>query len=1132
MSEHNAETKAAETKAAETKAAIVRIEKLREKEEIAEALDAALGFIETGGRHTQAGPCWNAVFQGERGCLLLDFARAEHPGGKEFAGRIKRVLDRFEDEAFLKKLPAPRELVKARVGLLRAFLLDDENVVDDKSPDAARDRIECALRAAIDAYDDQWKIGSPPENAEYGLVDPLPGVEGLREVFKKIARQRGRTPGLLAVRDTVASLYAPVGAARGPYPRAIATVPTWVLAVANLPEIGGRGTYKEGLLGRLVLERIENGAGAVYPHPQTAGYLSMREDFRQGIADALRCAAGGVRLDFDVRFRLDVRDPQSGLLVGATLEGRSAEVAWACALRALRDGEQLDAYLAVTAQFRRTEGGQLIDDSRWLLQPVENVDYKLLAEELRRKHVEKVLVATGQPELVTLAHSRVPPVEVNDFDAAWDQMSRFRRMTRLACESLAKDAAAGLLKECEGEYIMPSISRLRTEGGRRGPNSEAEPHDPLSNDEIAKVVLGRYATCVRILAPSGLGKSTLLLHCQREIAKVGDGRLPILIKPISDFTWESTSTNLADHPVVVRLARKFNSGHDGFSVAEYRAWLARLIENGEVVWLLDALRQTRSIEGSRAHRVAMVFGLLDALRQTSSMEGLAAFFRTGTGEVTRCPVILIGRPYVAQSGGIADAFSGDWKTLRLEPIDRKRQAQFPSGLVTKLVRPIRVFASVAAILLLCIVLGWRFRSDGQMPVAAALSPTPTADDDNSPTERGALIEDAYRLLEGMGDHPPEQMTAQVVKTIKDCEVANAREHDWELDYVLACLYGAKGNIFFRQMCCVDAEDAWRTCLAYLDGIYQSNPSWATVRSFPEPFRWYRLPIGWQLASVTTGWATARLARDNGKGNGPSEQTRKEVHDRLRKAQNALDQVISDDSHDSRSVKACRLRMCLAYWANDEVIEALAAVNRVIGEEQPPPGHAPPATGISYGICFAIRGALQSLLGKSNEAMASIENASRYVDGQVDFDGVLGTVLLINARNQRDERHEALDKAIANLEDSDKCESCGYALACAIAERSKSLSDEARRETDVTRAAEELIRVIRRLKGFPLEIDIGAVKREPFLFDIVGREDVKRELKAYRWSPSKVQVVDLLDLWHIAVPLKMFKFPRHVNQVQE
>ena len=1096
MSEHHAETKAV----------IERVEKLRAQGRIANALDNALDLIETGGRYSQAEPCWNAVFQGERGCLLLDYARVARPLSTAFAGTIKNVLDRFEDETFLGRLPVPPELVKARVGLLRAFLLDDEDVVNDGNPNAARDHIERALRAAIDAYDDNWRSGRPPENDVYGLVAPLPDVAGLRDAFKKIARQVGRTPGLLAVRDTVASLYAPDVAARGPYPEATATVTTWILAVVELPEMGGRGngpelrrrgTTKDGHLVRLVLERIEKGCGAVYPHPQTAGYLSMGGDFRQGIADALRCASGDVPLDFDVRFRLD------GLPIRATLKGHSAEVAWACALRALRDGEQLDAHLAVTAQFRRTDDGRLIEKDRWMLQPVESVDHKLLAKELRPKQVDKVLVATGQPEVETLLDSRVPLVAVDDFDAAWDHMSRFRRMTRLACESMAAESAAAPRNGCEGEYIRPLISRLGAETETPGPNSAADPYEPLSDDDIAKVVLGRYAPRVRILAPSEPGISTLLSHCQHEIAKARDGRLPILIESICEYSWEATSANVADHPVVLRLARKFNGCLDGVgesvSVAQCQAWLARLIDHGEVVWLLDALRQTNSIGG------------------------LAAFFHTETGEVPRCRVVLVGRRDVAPPG--------DWTTLRLDPSDGTRQEQSPSELVTKRVRLNRVFTSVVAtISLLCILLAWRFRSDGQMP-EAAVSPTPIADDDNSPTELDALIENAHRLLEGpmgpMGDHTPEQMMEQVVKTIKDCEVANAGERDWELDYALARLYYTKGAIFFGQMRRGDAEEASSTCLAYLDGIYRFNPSWATVRSFPEPFRSYRLPIAWQLASVTAEWATARLARDNGKG--PSEQTRKEVHDRLREAQNALDQVISDDS---RSLKACQIRMCLAFWANDEVTEAIAAVNRVIGEEPPPPGHAPPDTGVTYGICFAIRGALQSLLGESNEAMASIENAPRYVDGEVDFDGVLGTVLLINARNQTDECHEALDKAIAKLEHSDQCESCEYALACAIAERSKSLSNEAPREMNVTRAATLLIRVIDRLKGFPLEIDIGAVKRDPFLSDIVGREDVKRELNAYSWSPSRVQAVALLHLWHHAVPLKMFKFPQHVNQVQE
>lgn len=609
----------------------------RQDGKITEAIELALSYIETGAGRRAALMCWLAAFQGHDGCLLLDYARRVG----EFSDKLLPVLDRIGADKFVQQTGEARPLVEARLALLNALL------------EARKKDIVAGVRRAVELCDAQWAYAGMPDNAIAGLEEPLPRSSGWRNQLKAIAAPpHRRTPGLLAVRDTIAHIY-------GKMPAATNKVATWVLLVAK-----SRNGGSHGVVGQLVLERIEPGWGTIYPHPCLSGYVAMDETFREGIAAAIQCALGGGRLlEFDVRFSLradDVGDlplPASGRFTG-----HSAEVAFACALRALIEGEDLDQHAAATAAFVRP----LVDNLGWELDKVEGVEHKLSSELLKRKQIDEVVVASSQRELEWLSSGHIPLIAVGGFEDAWDRLSRFQRLTRLSCERIATEATKALAKSCGGisKYILPSLSRpplrkvddsMMQDDGLNDVADELLPtevdyepgdgYSPLTAKEVLAIVMQRdtLRRRTRILADSAMGKTSFLLYVSKQIAEAQEGRLPILVTHISDLPW-------GDNKQLIKKLSSQLVGHLTSSANRREEWLMRLIERGKVVFLLDALDQTGTIDG------------------------LASFIDSVSANSAACSVLITGRPFVLNSKGAA--FRGDWQTLRLDPFDKRRQRKY------------------------------------------------------------------------------------------------------------------------------------------------------------------------------------------------------------------------------------------------------------------------------------------------------------------------------------------------------------------------------------------------------------------------------------------------------------------------
>ena len=201
---------------------------------------------------------------------------------------------------------------------------------------------------------------------------------------------------------------------------------------------------------------------------------------------------------------------------------------------------------------------------------------------------------------------------------------------------------------------------------RPGDPSQQEPPEvpvPLEDHEITDILNGtlHQHTRTRILAESGLGKSTLFIHAEHVIASRPDDRIPLRVGAgpkentqddlggwtrlplLSAFDWQSKrDTLLAD------LATQL-LGEVIKDEAERSAWIHEAVARHDVVFLLDSLDQTE--------------GRLQ----------LATFFnKDGARD---CPVLLSARPTTRRAQS-ADYAGITWHTLWVDPFDEERIRQF------------------------------------------------------------------------------------------------------------------------------------------------------------------------------------------------------------------------------------------------------------------------------------------------------------------------------------------------------------------------------------------------------------------------------------------------------------------------
>ncbi len=395
-----------------------------------------------------------------------------------------------------------------------------------------------------------------------------------------------------------------------------------------------------GFVARLYLEKIDQGIGAFYPHPWNGFRQKVTRKFQEGLQNGWWAAIGydltrpqfqTKGIDFDIRWWVEVKDANTGKLLDRTLDGRSGEVAVACALRALRQNQQLDSNAAVTAQFATPRSASFHIDH------VGEINKKCLADEIRGlataarvKSVNRIAIHSKQPRDTPddkLGTVRLVPVD--DFEDAYKELSLFEAMTAQVNERLAEEARQTLLKTCnaatESRYIPSPILKSKQEGPDRAKGdvepsqSEQEKWIPISDDELCQINEGRFhgpgdgPARLFLYADSGVGKSTLLIYLEQQIAEGKFGLLPIRRDKLASRPWDDSEKFRNN------LASEFGKHLDSSKKKHVQDWLQYLHDNGKAVYLLDAHDQA----GGQVDQIQLWF--------------------EGHGNVDQCPIYFTGR---------------------------------------------------------------------------------------------------------------------------------------------------------------------------------------------------------------------------------------------------------------------------------------------------------------------------------------------------------------------------------------------------------------------------------------------------------------------------------------------------------
>ena len=271
-----------------------------------------------------------------------------------------------------------------------------------------------------------------------------------------------------------------------------------------------------GILWKLRIEKVQyqsspnvvaDVAGSLYPHPHTAAYMQIGDDFQEAIRNAwLAVCVAKVRYH-DYRWSLipvDYSDGTPDWFLGPNeifrnpnwtnliphplrhqflygpLTGPSATLAFALALTSVQgnEGQVLRNDLVASAAFKcphNRKTGQLdwkeLANQIAILKPVEKIGEKAAIPELKRLNISNLVVADNQE----IAQPLNPPfdklIEVSNFDTAWKQFStheaRIAEFSRAVSDQWKNEVNSIQQADFEGKqndtdrldrFVMPQLS--------------------------------------------------------------------------------------------------------------------------------------------------------------------------------------------------------------------------------------------------------------------------------------------------------------------------------------------------------------------------------------------------------------------------------------------------------------------------------------------------------------------------------------------------------------------------------------------------------------------------------------------------------------------------------------------------
>jgi hypothetical protein len=261
-------------------------------------------------------------------------------------------------------------------------------------------------------------------------------------------------PGVASLIDTIAEIHrseSGLASEKANGSNAWGPGHTWVLVAVKSDKSGA----PPGLLMRLRIERLENGCGAIYPHPIKAAHLNFSASWSAAIRNAWVVVKNSEAkaTTYDYRWWLtvveppeqgkqctvngDLDSPLAKWLAAGELENESATLAFALALKSVITDETLRQDRASSACFRDTSTvdqaygwESLSKTSNPTLAPVgssllPNKDQIIRLCKRSNVEIEKLVVANGQvlelPSVVALK-------PIATFNEAYTEFSEMERI--------------------------------------------------------------------------------------------------------------------------------------------------------------------------------------------------------------------------------------------------------------------------------------------------------------------------------------------------------------------------------------------------------------------------------------------------------------------------------------------------------------------------------------------------------------------------------------------------------------------------------------------------------------------------------------------------------------------------------
>ena len=564
-------------------------------------------------------------------CLLLEAAAHNGPHS------IKATLDLLGDaqrdefggglETYFPEGPHS-QLFQARISILRAIASDEEG------------SLQRFLLDAVRLFETAVPITSPPMRSlaiDQGILPaflqqlPKPWPQILEGVAKSLSRESHLDwdrSSLLIMGETLAYLLN-----RGELLPSVASAQTWVLLNTSLLYVQREYSYEypEGAVARLVVEKVDQGSGLLYPDCRFTGYLPTDESFQQGLRNVMAIlrrqkewAERGGDL-FDYRWRLIPLGPRINgdpgpIPLMMSVAGPSAEAAFACAIRATLRNERLDPHVAVSARFRDPR-----EDGRPHLQAVAGIVEKLsalqrgepspLGAAMKYQAIDRLIVSRDQSVPAVAVDSSVQLREAKDLDDAYQQLSshaimtdRYRRAVRWMTETwFSKECAVGnTLDSPTGDYIPCDLHRQNMHPDLSQPTVPLDPRrqQDFYRGRIREALSfeDRRNRHLNIVADSGIGKTSLLHYLAHQSATEEATAIPVLIADLNRFLTASTPEQfiratvariyalLKEHEQHALLLDGATINHD-LKEGDVSEWFKSAVDRSEILWLLDALDQ-------------------------------------------------------------------------------------------------------------------------------------------------------------------------------------------------------------------------------------------------------------------------------------------------------------------------------------------------------------------------------------------------------------------------------------------------------------------------------------------------------------------------------------------------------------